>query len=248
MRRLLLIVLALCQVSYLSAQTGKAELDEKYTPPDGSILFSDNDEKESVGIDFKNSVRFNMLQLVRGKVSFEYERSLHENFSVGLGVASSFMSDPVMTLSSEADYSFGQDPYLAYNYGDFTSGYQLNPFIKVKTDSWFFDNSRYTRIGYRYNTFNYDMNIDDPAYVFDYRLATSEVSIIIGVESQKEVGKLVLLNNFYYGAGFRAFKFKPLERVYFNNSYEEVVQIESAKEVVSYGLTLYIGYSLGIGW
>lgn len=246
MRRILLLAIALCQVSYLSAQTGKAELDQIYTPPEGSVLFSNEDDEETPSVEFKNSVRFNMLQLVRGKASFEYERSLHENFSVGCGVASSFMQDPVMQLSSIGEYSYGEDPYLIYDYGEFTSGFQINPFVKLKTDSWFFDNSRYTRIGYRYNTFNYDMNYEYPEVLFDYKLVTSEVTVIIGIESQSEVGKLVLLNNFYYGAGFRAFKFKPLQ---YNNDYNiDGVTLSSPNDVVSYGMTLYIGYSLGIGW
>lgn len=96
-------------------------LDEKYTPPKSSLFFEENSKRASFGgVDLSNhSIKFPVLDLIRGEFRVLYEQKVFNNFSVEGGVGLSFMKDFVNSkvaivmagLWGDADYDVGWHSY-----------------------------------------------------------------------------------------------------------------------------------------
>ena len=107
MKKLHVLTILFSFLVYCSfGQVSEEELDEKYTPPQGSEFDaeSNEDKNETVLMAPTHEFNFQMLHLLRSKLNFEYRHNFSDMFSAGMGFGYNFGPDYLLGFWSYAEY------------------------------------------------------------------------------------------------------------------------------------------------
>lgn len=255
MKHIVLYILFL-STSLLNAQFSAEKLDEKFTPPSGSIFDGDESVLSSGSHSSyfrRHEINFQAFHLLRSKLNFEYRYSLNEYLSFGLAGGYNFAPDYILTAFSETENVINVDEhYSFYNTlrsGTYTGvGFNLNPSIRVGMDEYFFDYG-FVQLDYRFDFYQYTLPGVLSGTTITNPMNSSALNLIYGAKFSYEItNDLSLINTFYYGVGGRIFNLYEVQGNFDNNNEYYDFTSDTPKRTRAMAFTLVIGYNVGIAF
>lgn len=255
----IVLLLAFSKVSF--GQISGEELDEKYTPPAGSIFDDEFNEEadgsNSVMLDTKHDISFQAMHLLRGKINVEYRRNFSDMFSMAIGGGHNFAKDYLLPIFFEAENIISIDDdyslYYVLNNGTYKSGFNINPNIRLTQQDWYYENV-FFQIDYRYDYNGYEMNSDVDDSKLKTYFSSHALNLIYGIKGVFEINKKYsFVNQVYAGFGGRFYRTPRIQRVSVDSlapygSYDVYQFItDKSNRSVAISASILIGYSLGLG-
>jgi len=189
----------------VSAQDFNQTLDDKYTPPEGSVFHSDakTENGKSSNKNYSNILALNLTTPLRGAVILQYQRKLTENLAIEVGGGVSVLP-PSIYITRQVFYTSSNNNLVDFANGDYSMTPQL-----CFTGAFLYYPDRAldgSYIGLEYRRFNYEMD-----YSSAYRSASPFGASInaftaindIQVKYGGTLGDNDLVSQFYIGTGMR---------------------------------------------
>lgn len=257
MKKLLLILLFIGSIN-LQAQFSAEKLDEKFTPPSGSIF--DGDESVTIGQSNssffrRHEINLQISSIIRSKFNLEYRYNPNDYLSLGLAGGYNFAPDYILLGFSQTEYIVNLDDYYSVSNtlfdGTYTGlGFNLNPSVRVGMDAYYFDYG-FVQLDYRFDFYQYELPSSGSGNsVLINPMNTSALNLIYGVKFSYDLtNNLSLLNTFYYGVGGRFFNLFEVDRDDSgNSSVYRFTNEDDPKKARAVAFTLLIGYNVGFGF